>query len=229
MISERENEMTVNTDVLHALEEYKIVAIVRGIRTENMISLADALYEGGIRLMEVTFDHKKKEGIDQTIAAIDILNRNRGDRMLIGAGTVLSAREVKQAYDAGAKYIITPNVNEEVIHTAHEFGMPIMCGAFTPTEIEFAYRCGADIVKVFPASLAGIEYIKAVKGPLGHIPMSAVGGVDVGNIADFYRAGATTFGIGGNLVSKSAIEHGDFNEIVETAREFVNVLTKAEI
>ncbi len=218
--------MEINAEVLHAVKQYKIVAIVRGVTTADMLPLADALYEGGIRLMEVTFDQKKENGIFETIRSIEMLAGNRGDRMWIGAGTVLSEEQVREAYEAGAKYIITPNTNEKVIRASHEFGMPIMCGAFTPTEIEFAYRCGADIVKIFPASLAGLDYIKAVRGPLGHIPMSAVGGVDVNNIADFNRAGATSFGIGGNLVDRSAVERGDFKMITQKAQAFVDALAR---
>ncbi len=214
--------------VMEAIRQYKIVAIVRGVQCEKMLPLADALYEGGIRLMEVTFDQRSEAGKQETLSSIELLSQKRGERMWIGAGTVLSAEQVAAAHEAGAGYIITPNINAEVIEKAHELGMPIMCGAFTPTEIEYAYRLGADIVKVFPASLAGLDYIKAVRGPLAHIPMSAVGGVNVDNIADFYCAGTASFGIGGNLVDKTAIDREDYAAITRKAAAYVEALQRAE-
>lgn len=213
---------------MEAIRQHKIVAIVRGVKCGKMLALADALYEGGIRLMEVTFDQRSEEGRKETLSSIELLSQKRADRMRIGAGTVLSAEQVCAAQSAGAEYIITPNINAEVIEKSHELGLPIMCGAFTPTEIEYAYRLGADIVKVFPASLAGLDYIRAVRGPLGHIPMSAVGGVDLDNIADFYRAGTASFGIGGNLVDKAAIERDDYAVITQKAAAYVEALRRAE-
>ncbi len=212
--------------VVDMIKKEMIVAIVRGIEAEKLIALADALYAGGIRLMEVTYDHSSEEGMKNTLRGIELLCEKRGDKMLIGAGTVLSAEEVKQAGDAGAKYIITPNVKEEVITTAKELGLGSMPGAFTPTEIAYAYELGADIVKVFPAGNLGPSYIKAVRGPLGHIPLAAVGGVSADNIAAFKQVGCIAFGVGGNLVDKKKIAAGDFKAITDYAkklREAINL------
>ena len=211
--------------IVEQIKEEKIVAIVRGIAGEKLLDLADALYAGGVKLMEVTYDHSSEAGIQNTLDGIALLARERGDKMQIGAGTVLNTIEVKRAQDAGAKYIITPNVNGDVITKARELGMATMPGAFTPTEIEFAHWLGADIVKVFPAGNMGPDYIKAIRGPLGFIPLAAVGGVSVENIAAFQKAGCVAFGVGGNLVDKKKIEAGEFDSITAYAKELRSQLS----
>ena len=211
--------------IAEQIKEEKIVAIVRGIAGDKLLDLADALYAGGISLMEVTFDHSSEEGIRNTLEGIALLTRERGETMQIGAGTVLNTIEVKNAKDAGAKYIITPNVNGDVITKAKEYGMAVMPGALTPTEIEFAHWLGADIVKVFPAGNMGPDYIKAIRGPLGFIPLAAVGGVSADNIAAFHKAGCVAFGVGGNLVDKQKIEAGELDEITAYAKRLRAELT----
>lgn len=206
------------------IKENKIIAIVRGISSRHILNLADALYEGGIVMMEVTFDQTSRKGIQETLQSISYLKDKRQDRIELGAGTVLTPDQVKAAYEAGAKYIITPNVNTDVIAQAKECQMTVMAGAYTPTEIELAYRAGADIVKVFPSGAAGPDYIKAVRGPLAHIPLAAVGGVDVGNIGEFFKAGVCCTGVGGCLVNKKQIEAGNFTWIRQKAREFVEAI-----
>lgn len=213
-------EMTL----LEEIKKNKIIAIIRGIPSESMIKLADALYAGGIVMMEVTFDQKSREGIEETLTSLACLSGKRADQVLVGAGTVLTPEQVRLACEAGAKYIITPNVNADVIAQAKRCQMTVMAGAYTPTEIEQAYRFGADIVKVFPSGVAGADYIKAVRGPLAHIPLAAVGGVDVGNIQDFFKAGVCSVGVGGCLVNKKEIEKGNFGWITEKAKEFVGKL-----
>ncbi|MCI8659139.1 MAG: bifunctional 4-hydroxy-2-oxoglutarate aldolase/2-dehydro-3-deoxy-phosphogluconate aldolase [Lachnospiraceae bacterium] len=206
------------------IRENKIIAIVRGISSRYILDLADALYEGGIAMMEVTFDQTSKAGIQETLGSIALLKEKRQDKVKVGAGTVLTPDQVKAAREAGAEYIITPNVNRDVIDEAKKHQMVVMPGAYTPTEIELAYRAGADIVKVFPSSVAGPDYIRAVRGPLAHIPLAAVGGVDVQNIAEFFRAGVCCAGIGGCLVNKAQIEAGNFTWVCEKAREFTKAL-----
>ena len=125
------------------------------------------------------------------------------------------------ACEAGAKYIITPNVNTDVIRYANSLGMVTMPGAFTPSEIEEAHRAGADFVKVFPAGQLGTDYIRAIKAPLNHIALLAVGGVNENNLKDFLNAGVVGFGIGGNLVNQEWIKNGQFDRIAELARTYV--------
>ena len=216
-------------ELSQTIRENKIIAIVRGISSRHILDLADALYEGGIVVMEVTFDQTGREGIEETLKSISLLKEKRQDRIKPGAGTVLTPDQVKAAREAGAEYIITPNVNMDVIAQAKERGMTVLAGAYTPTEIELAYRAGADIVKVFPSGAAGPDYIKAVRGPLAHIPLAAVGGVDVVNIGAFFEAGVCCAGVGGCLVNKKQIEAGNFAWVSQKAREFAKAVNRVTV
>ncbi len=211
-------------NIIEEIRKRKIVAIVRGVKSDDMISLADALTEGGITLIEVTFDQRSKEGIQETMKSLSRIKEERGGRVILGAGTVLTAEQVELAARGGAEYIITPNVNRSVIERAKEMGMSVMSGALTPTEIEDAYRTGADIVKLFPAGSLGVSYLKAVRGPLSHIPVSAVGGIDERNMRAFFDAGACAVGIGGNLIDRQAIAERKFGRITGTARRLTALL-----
>ena len=206
--------------MLQAIQRHKIIAIIRGYGKEEVVKIANALYEGGIHFMEVTFDHKSGN-YQKTTDAIAAISQTMGDRIHVGAGTVLTPAQVEMAAAAGAKYIISPNINPDVIRRTKELGLLSMPGAMTPTEIELAYQCGADFVKVFPAGTLGVEYLKAVRAPLSHIPMLAVGGIDEGNVAQFLKAGACGAGIGGKLVRKDWIDSGNYEAITQAAKDLV--------
>ena len=198
----------------------KIVAIVRGVYGEDCVNLAQALYEGGIELLEVTFDQSKPEELSRTSDSIKMLVERLGDKMVFGAGTVTTVQMLELAKNAGAKFIVSPDTNEEVIKATVAAGMVSMPGALTPTEIVTAHRYGADFVKLFPAGTQGTAYFKAVTAPLNHIRLLAVGGVNEQNIADFMAAGAVGAGVGGNLVNKTWIANGEFDKITALAKEF---------
>lgn len=199
----------------------KIVAIVRGVYGEDCVKLAQALYEGGIELLEVTFDQAKPDELTRTSDSIKLLVEKLGDKMVFGAGTVTTVEMLELAKNAGAKFIVSPDTNEEVIRATVAAGMVSMPGALTPTEVVTAHRWGADFVKLFPAGTQGTAYFKAVTAPLNHIRMLAVGGVNEKNIADFLAAGAVGAGVGGNLVNKTWIKNGEFDKITAVAKEFV--------
>ena len=199
----------------------KIVAIVRGVYGEDCVKLAQALYDGGIELLEVTFDQSKPDELNRTSDSIKLLVERLGDKMVFGAGTVTTLEMLELAKDAGAKFIVSPDTNEEVIRATVAAGMVSMPGALTPTEVVTAHRWGADFVKLFPAGTQGTAYFKAVTAPLNHIRMLAVGGVNEKNIADFLAAGAVGVGAGGNLVNKTWIKNGEFEKITAIAKEFV--------
>ena len=209
--------------ILEEVCKSKIVAIFRGIDADRCSQAANALYDGGICFCEVTFRaSEEKENYASTCNGIrNIINGAGNRRIYVGAGTVLTPKQVVLAYEAGAQFIITPNINTEVIRLANDLGMATMPGGFTPTEVEQAYEAGADIVKIFPASAVGPSYFKALSGPLAHIPIMAVGGVDMDNGKDFLKAGAVGLGIGGNLVSKKLIEAGDFESLRKLAESYV--------
>ena len=203
--------------VLERIYEEKIIAIVRGIPSGKIAALAQALAEGGVSCIEVTFDQTNPE---ETLTSLRTIKSELGDRICLGAGTVMTVEQVEQAAQAGAEYMISPNVDEAVIRATKALGKVSIPGAMTPTETAFAYQCGADIVKLFPAGLLGPAYIKAVKAPLKHIPVSAVGNITVENCADFIHAGAVSVGVGGNLVSALLVNEGHFDKITATARAY---------
>lgn len=207
--------------IIQKVLDKKIVAIVRGVYGQDALNLASALYAGGIELLEVTFDQSKPESLNRTSDTVKLLCRELGDKMYFGAGTVTTIEMLNLAKEAGAGFIVSPDCNPEVIKATVEAGMVSMPGAMTPTEILTAYRAGADFVKVFPTAGLGSAYIKAVRGPLNHIRLLAVGGVNEKNIADFLAAGCVGAGVGGNLVNKNWIANGEWGKITALAREFV--------
>ena len=216
--------MSTRDAVKSWLLEKKLIAIVRGIGSDKLPDLATALMKGGISCIEVTFQQTKPETWKDTLAGILGIQKRLGDKVLAGAGTVLRVEQVQMAHDAGAKYIISPNIDIEVIEKTLALGMVSMPGCMTPSEIASAYKAGADFVKVFPASVLGPSYIKAIRAPLGHIPLTAVGGITVDNAKDFINAGCCGLGIGGNIVNKDWIEAGDFEKIIALANEYVQAI-----
>lgn len=206
---------------LNLILEEKIIAIIRGIDREAILDTARAIKEGGISCLEVALDHSTDSSARNTYEAIALLHRELGEELCIGAGTVLNEEEVRHCAEAGAAYIISPNTNPDVIWKTKELGLVSIPGALTPSEIVTAHEAGADIVKLFPAGILGIEYIRAVRNPLIHIAMSAVGGVTPGNCAEFLRAGCCCVGVGSNLTDRKAIACGDFVRITNNAREYV--------
>ena len=201
--------------------EEKAIAIVRGASVEDCIKVADALYEGGIRLMEITFNQKNPDSFKDTAAAIEGVSKKYEGKMYIGAGTVTTPELVEIAAKAGAKYIISPDTNVDVIKKTLELGLVSMPGALTPTDVLLAHRSGADFVKLFPVGILGTAYVKAICAPISHVKMLAVGGVNEDNAADFMKAGVVGVGVGGNLAKKDWIEAGEFWRITETARKLV--------
>ncbi|MBQ7173178.1 MAG: bifunctional 4-hydroxy-2-oxoglutarate aldolase/2-dehydro-3-deoxy-phosphogluconate aldolase [Clostridia bacterium] len=201
-----------------------LIVIVRGVRSEQLLPLAEAMYEGGVRLLEITYSANGKVSDEETAKNINTLCRNFEGRMQIGAGTVLTEKQVMLTRDAGGKYIISPNCNEKIIKATKEAGLLSIPAAYTPTEIEAAYEAGADFVKLFPVTSLGPSYVKAVRGPLCQIPLLAVGGVDLSNLADYAKAGVCGFGIGGNIIDKKALEAGDYKAITELAGRYVSAI-----
>ena len=213
---------------IHAIEKEKLIVIVRGVEKEYLIPLAEAMYAGGIRLIEVTYDASGKTSDEATAENIALLANHFGGRMPVGAGTVLTEKQVELTKNAGGRFIISPNTDVNVIEKTKELGMISIPGALTPTEAQTAHLAGADFVKLFPVDALGPSYVKAIKAPLCHIRMLAVGGVKEENLADFLRAGVSGFGIGSNIVNKKMIAKGNFEGITALAREFVDALARAE-
>ena len=220
--------MMTHHDVVEAIKREKLVAILRGVPMERLEGVVGALVRGGVRILEFTFDHDKPERVQENAAKIHRAVELYGDSVLVGCGTALTVQDVEAACDAGACLVISPNVDLGVIRRTRQLGMVSMPGALTPTEIVAAYQAGADIVKLFPAGELGLGYIKAVRGPLGYIPMSAVGGVKPENVKEFLDAGVCGFGVGGQLVLSSAVKSGDDAAIEARAREFTQAIAQWE-
>ena len=204
----------------NALRESRLVVIARGMEAAKMIDVAEALYSGGVRVLECTFDHWREDCVAANQRLISALVSRFEGRMQIGAGTVLSDAEAEAAVDAGAGFIISPGADEAVIRATRRLDAVSIPGAYTPTEIVAAWNAGADFVKLFPAGDMGPGYIKAIRAPLAHIPMLAVGSVTRENIPLLLKSGVCGFGIGGSLLSKALIDAGDYEAIRLRAQEY---------
>ena len=206
--------------ILDRILQSKVIAIIRGVPPEKVVETVSALGAGGILCCEVTFDHSGSGGVDRTLQSIALLKERFGDDIALGAGTVISPEEVRLAEDAGAAYIISPHTDRGVIEAAKKRGLVSIPGAMTATEVVEARRAGADLVKLFPAARLGEAYIKDLRGPLGDIPMVAVGGIHEENFRRFLELGCAGVGIGGNLVNPKRIAEGRFDELTALARRF---------
>ena len=209
---------------LEYVQQRKVVAIVRGLSPEHIVRLGHAFEEGGIGLMEVTYNQRAPETWKDTAKAIEAVEKEFGDRLLVGAGTVITLEQVRMTYEAGGHYLVTPTTQPEIIRAGKALGLGLYPGAFTATEILEAYNAGADAVKVFPVGNLGPGYIKALKAPLSHIPLMAVGGVNDKNAGEFMKAGCVGVGIGGNLVNKEWIENGEWDRITDLARAYMEAV-----
>lgn len=196
-----------------------IVAIIRAQSGELLADVGEALLAGGVEVMEVTFT------VPRALQVLEQVARRLGDRVLLGAGTVLDAETARAAILAGAEFIVSPSTNVDVIRLCRRYDKAVMPGALTPTEVVTAWEAGADVVKVFPAdALGGASYLKALKAPLPQIQMIPTGGVNLETAADFLRAGAYALGVGSSLVEAKAIETGDCQRIEALARQYVEIV-----
>jgi 2-dehydro-3-deoxyphosphogluconate aldolase/(4S)-4-hydroxy-2-oxoglutarate aldolase len=202
-----------------------IVAVVRSPDSQQLLETARALADGGVDVVEITMT------VPDALDVVRQVHQALGDRLLLGAGTILDAETCRAALLAGAEYIVAPTLNLEVIRQCRRYNKLVMPGAFTPTEILAAWEAGADIVKVFPADVVGPAFFKAMRGPLPQIRLMPTGGVDLTTAADFLKAGACCLGVGGQLVEPRAVAEGNFNRIRDLARQFVAIVqqTRKEI
>ena len=212
--------LNMREQIIKSIEANKIITIVRGVAKEKLIPLAQAMYDGGIRLMEITYDAKGVVSDEDTAKSIELLAHHFDGKMHIGAGTVITQKQVELTKKAGGGFIISPDTYAAVIEKTREIQMVSIPGALTPTEIQAAHRYGADFVKMFPITNLGIQYVKAVKAPLSYIKLLAVGGITEKNIKEYLNAGISGFGIGTNIVNKKMIENNEFDKICELAKTY---------
>ena len=205
-------------DDLHRVMNSGIVAVIRSTSSDQLVEVAKALYEGGVDVLEVTFT------VPRVLEIISAVKKALGNKVLLGAGTVLDSESARAAFLAGAEYIVSPTVNKGVIEVCNRYDKLAMPGAFTPTEVLTAWESGADIVKVFPADIGGPNYLKTLHGPLPQVRLLPTGGVNLDTIADFLKAGACAVGLGGALVDQKAIAAGDMARIRSLAEQYVTIV-----
>jgi 2-dehydro-3-deoxyphosphogluconate aldolase/(4S)-4-hydroxy-2-oxoglutarate aldolase len=209
--------MSRESDLKRVLE-CGIVAVVRFVDPGPLVEVVKALAEGGVTVAEVTFT------VPNALDVIREAKKQLGDRVLLGAGTVLDPETARAAFLAGAEFLVSPCVNLNVIKMARRYDKLVMPGAFTPTEIVAAWEAGADIVKVFPADIVGPPFFKALRGPLPQIKLMPTGGVDLNTATEFLKAGAVCLGVGGQLVEPQAVAKRDFARITSLAKQYTEIV-----
>jgi 2-dehydro-3-deoxyphosphogluconate aldolase / (4S)-4-hydroxy-2-oxoglutarate aldolase len=203
---------------LRQVLECGIVAVVRSPDSQQLVEVTRALADGGVTVVEITMT------VPNALEVVRQVRQALGERVLLGAGTILDPETARAALLAGAEYLVAPTVNLDVIRLCRRYDKLVMPGAFTPTEILSAWEAGADVVKVFPADVVGPAFFKALRGPLPQVRLMPTGGVDLTTAADFLRAGACCLGVGGQLVEPRAVAEGNFDRIRELARQYVAIV-----
>jgi 2-dehydro-3-deoxyphosphogluconate aldolase/(4S)-4-hydroxy-2-oxoglutarate aldolase len=209
----------MSTQITEQIQQKKLIAIIRVTAAFDIVPVAEALVEGGISMMEVTLNSH------EALKKIRLLaDRFSSSDVLVGAGTVLSREDVQKVYDAGAQFIVTPATPVGLIAAAYSLSIPVLAGAYTPLEILNAHNEGADMVKLFPAEPGGLSYMKAIKGPLPHIPLVPTGGITADNAATWLKAGASALGIGSALVSEQWVKEKKWRYLAERATAFTTAI-----
>ncbi len=215
--------MRTKADIIAQLTEPGVIAVVRALRTEQVIPLAEALVAGGIIAVEITLT------TPNAFEAIREASRHFGERAIIGVGTVLTPYDCQQALDAGAQFVVTPICRPQLVALAHQANKPVMLGAYTPTEAQAAHEAGADFVKLFPADGLGPAYIKALRAPLPHLRLVPTGGVDLQTIGEFLKAGCPAVGAGSALITRNILQTDDWPALAKRAGEFVAAARAARV
>ncbi|MDQ0090410.1 2-dehydro-3-deoxyphosphogluconate aldolase/(4S)-4-hydroxy-2-oxoglutarate aldolase [Paenibacillus anaericanus] len=206
---------------LQLLKDSGVIAVVRRPPFDQAVHITDALVAGGVQALEITVD------TDRAFELITLLKDRYKDRVLVGAGTVLNAEVAMTAIEAGADFIFSPILDEETVKVTIRSNCISIPGVMTPTEIVTGYQYGADMLKIFPGSSLGVNYIKELSAPLGHIPMMPTGGVTLENVGQFIKAGALAVGLGGSLIDKKAVEEEQYDVITSRAQQFIKEIQKA--
>lgn len=214
--------MTDKTLVLNKIHDIGLVPVLRARSADEAIAIAAAIEAGGVPVLEVTMT------VPGALEVIRRITDHAGDRILVGAGTVLDPETARACMLAGARFIVSPALNLATIEICQRYGVPVMPGALTPTEIVTAWQAGADVVKVFPCSaVGGAPYLKAIQGPLPQVKIIPTGGVSLATAADFLKAGAFALGVGSDLVDTKAIAQGRPDLITENARKYLAIVQAA--
>lgn len=208
--------MRSKSEILSAIQNPGLIAVVRARAANQVLPLADALLAGGIRAIEITMTTP-----DAISCIREAVRHFAGSPALIGVGTVLDPDTCKRTIDAGAEFIVSPIVRPELLPAAQAAGRPVMLGAYSPTEAQTVHQSGADFVKLFPADTLGPAYIKALRAPLPHLKIVPTGGVTLENVAEFFKAGCPAVGVGSSLISAAILEKNDWAALRTAAAQFV--------
>lgn len=206
---------------LQRIKDLGLIAVIRGPSAELTLKMVDALVEGGVRGIEITYTTPEAAWV------VRQLYEGYGEDILLGMGTLTRPEQVQEARQAGARFLVSPHYDPDLAREMVASGLVNMLGAFTPSEVWQAYRAGSDVVKIFPASVVGPEYIKALRGPFPEIPMMPTGGVTLDNLAEWFAAGVIAVGAGSNLCPSQWAREGRFKDITQTAEDFVKALAQA--
>ena len=205
---------------LSIIRDTGVIAIMRAQSSDQLITGADAIKAGGVRVIEVTMTTPGALGV------IETAKERYGDEVLFGAGSVLDPETARAAILAGADFIVAPTLKVETIALCKRYSIPVMPGCATPTEALTAWEAGADMIKLFPASFGGAALVKAILAPLPHLEIVPVGGVDLNTAADFIQKGATALGVGSSLVNQKLLDNGDLDELTRRAEAFIQEVQK---
>ena len=209
------------------IEKEGLIVIFRGVPFEKMEKIVQALYDGGVKIIEIAFNPSDKDTIEKTCALIKEARRVMGDKMLIGAGTVICEEYVVAAYEAGVDFIFSPDTDVDVIRLTKKLGLVSIPGALTPSECKTAYKNGADIIKLFPATIDSVDYIVGITRPLSHIPFICVGGTNENTIEAFIKAGAKGVGTGISILKPELIASENYSEITRLAKLHIDKIKEA--
>lgn len=209
------------TETLEKVKELGLLAVIRGPSTELTVKMVEALVAGGVVGIEITYSTPNAEEVVKT------LSQKFGDKIVLGMGTLTKPEQAESAKVAGANFLVSPICEPTLVKAMVASGLLTMAGALTPTEVFQAYSLGTDVIKIFPGSLGGPAYIKALKGPFPYIPMMPTGGVSAGNVADWFATGVVAVGAGSELCPPQLAKDGKFEEISKLAAEFVQVVKSA--
>jgi 2-dehydro-3-deoxyphosphogluconate aldolase/(4S)-4-hydroxy-2-oxoglutarate aldolase len=213
--------MRSRSEIISLLTDPGIIAVVRANSSEQILPLSEALIAGGVRAIEITMT------TPNAIKTISEARQKIGERAVIGVGTILDAATCRAAIEAGAEFVVSPILRTELLAIAHSADLPVMLGAYTPTEAQLAHEAGADFIKIFPADGLGPNYIKAMRAPLPHLQIVPTGGVDLNTATDFLKAGCAALGVGSSLITREILSKEDWPQLTRLAREFVSVARRA--
>ncbi len=205
-------------EMLEKIKELGLLAVIRGPSAELTVQMVEALIKGGVLGIEITYSTPDAESVVKT------LSEKFGDRIVLGMGTLTKTEQAESAKAAGANFLVSPICEPALVKSMVASGLLTMAGALTPTEVFQAYSLGTDVVKIFPGSLGGPAYVKALKGPFPYIPMMPTGGVSAANAADWFKAGVVAVGAGSELCPPDLAKAGKFDEITQKAADFVAVI-----